>query len=173
LSPDAVISCAPALGGCDARDRSYFGDPVRLHPGPGDLGIGALVASSAWMLLQLVGPRQESRAPKRKTKQGPRPICRATIAEYVMTSPVLLTTEVELATGLGLDISPDVQDWAWAEEKARAFGIKDTTMLDQLLRENEQPIFRLASRFRWDDFHRGDSLRLLFQVLQGAHARPR
>ena len=64
-----------------------------------------------------------------------------------------------------LELTSEIRDLTWAEEKARALGITDIAALDRLLKGNEQRLLAFACRFKWETFHREDVLRLLFQIL--------
>lgn len=127
--------------------------------------IGAMVALIAWSILQLIVARSSKPAPKPAAKRRPIPITREALAQYLITNPLVIETETRLAVGLGLELTSEIRDLTWAEEKARALGITDIAALDRLLKGNEQRLLTFACRFKWKTFHREDVLRLLFQIL--------
>src|SRR4051794_12691920 len=128
---------------------------------------GVAVAAISWLLVESAA-RSSSKIKRRKSRQRPVPLTAEALTEYLRTSPTLLTTEVELATGLGVDLATKPRNVVQLRDQALALGIGDLTALDILLKQNEHLILRLAAQFKWDQLHRGDSLRLLFLTLDGA-----
>jgi hypothetical protein len=135
-------------------------------------GTWAALAALCWFMLQVPLARRrkkwDERAAAAKAASDAsrrRHLAQDNLVTYTSQDVQFLALEAEICRSTQTSLVSQPQDFGWILDDAPRLGLRDIPAIDAALRECGQRVVRLASKFRWHSFRRGDAIWLLFQVL--------